>query len=103
VVDVGMHMKGWSREKAIAFSLENEAESEADITSEIERYMAIPGQALSYKTGQMKIREIRKRAENLLGDGFSISAFHDEVLRDGCLPLDVFERKMNAWMERQKM
>jgi uncharacterized protein (DUF885 family) len=101
VVDVGMHTKGWTREQAIQFSLDNEAESEADITAEIERYMAIPGQALGYKIGQMKIIEIRKRAESKLGSKFNIKYFHDEVLKDGCLPLDIFEKKMNAWIDRQ--
>jgi uncharacterized protein (DUF885 family) len=101
VVDVGMHMKGWTREEAIKFSMENEAESESDITSEIERYMAIPGQALAYKIGQLKLLEIRKKAEEKLGDKFSIQAFHDEVLKDGCLPLDVLERKMERWMQNQ--
>jgi uncharacterized protein (DUF885 family) len=102
VVDVGMHMKGWTREQAIQFSLDNEAESEADITSEIERYMAIPGQALAYKIGQMKIIELRKKAEVSLGSKFSIQKFHDEVLKDGCLPLDVFENKINIWIDGQK-
>jgi uncharacterized protein (DUF885 family) len=102
VVDVGMHVKGWTREQAIQFSLENEAESEADITSEIERYMAIPGQALAYKIGQMKIRELRKKAETQLGSKFSIQKFHDEVLKTGCLPMDVFEKEINSWIEEQK-
>ena len=87
---------------AIKFSLDNEAESEADITSEIERYMAIPGQALAYKIGQLKIIEIRKRAEETLGGKFSIKKFHDEVLISGCLPIEVFENKMNAWINSQK-
>ncbi|HEY4797553.1 MAG TPA: DUF885 domain-containing protein, partial [Bacteroidia bacterium] len=102
VVDVGMHMKGMTREEAIRFSLDNEAESEADITVEIERYMAIPGQALGYKIGQMKIIEIRKRAEQELGAKFNIANFHDEVLKDGCLPIEVFENKMNEWIKSQK-
>jgi uncharacterized protein (DUF885 family) len=102
VVDVGMHMKGWTREQAIQFSLENDAEPEADIIAEIERYMAIPGQALAYKIGQMKIREIRKRAEQTLGEKFSIQKFHDEVLISGCLPIEVFEMKMNAWIKSQQ-
>jgi uncharacterized protein (DUF885 family) len=101
VVDVGMHMKGWTREKAIEYSLARDAESEADITAEIERYMAIPGQALAYKIGQMKIIEIRKRAETTLGQKFNIQKFHDEVLKDGCLPLDVFENKMNEWIKQE--
>jgi uncharacterized protein (DUF885 family) len=101
VVDVGIHTKGWTREQAIKFSLDNEAESEADITAEIERYMAIPGQALGYKIGQMKIIEIRKRAESKLGNKFNIQNFHDEVLKDGCLPLDVFEKKMDEWIQNK--
>lgn len=102
VVDVGMHMKGWSREQAIEYSLDKDAESIGDITVEIERYMAIPGQATAYKIGQLKIVEIRHRAEKMLGEKFNIRAFHDEVLRDGCLPLDIFENKMNDWIESKK-
>lgn len=102
VVDVGIHMKGMTREEAIQYSLDNEAEGEADITAEIERYMAIPGQALAYKIGQLKILETRKRAQDSLGDKFNIAAFHDEVLKDGCLPLEVFESKMDRWITKQK-
>lgn len=98
VVDVGMHTKGWTREQAIGFSLENEAEDESDVTSEVERYMAIPGQALAYKIGQMKILELRAKAQKELGSQFDIRAFHDQVLKDGCLPLDVFEAKINRWI-----
>ncbi|MBB4080709.1 uncharacterized protein (DUF885 family) [Lewinella aquimaris] len=98
VVDTGIHSKGWSRERAIQYSLENEAESEASIISEIERYMAIPGQALSYKVGQLKIRELRARAEEQLGNDFDIKAFHDLVLEGGCLPLAVLERKVDEWI-----
>jgi uncharacterized protein (DUF885 family) len=94
VVDVGMHLKGWTREQAIQFSLDNEMESESDITAEIERYIAIPGQALAYKIGQMKIIELRKKCEAKLGDKFNIKEFHDAVLKDGCLPLDVFEKSI---------
>ena len=102
VVDVGMHTKGWPREQAINYSVDIDAESLGDITTEIERYMAIPGQALAYKIGQMKIIEIRQRAEKTLGAKFNIQHFHDEVLRDGCLPLDVFEKKMDKWITEQK-
>jgi uncharacterized protein (DUF885 family) len=101
VVDVGMHAKGWTREEAIKFSLENEAQSEADIIAEIERYMAIPAQALAYKTGQLKILELRHRAEEKLGDKFSIKAFHDEILKYGCLPLEVLERKVGEFISRE--
>jgi uncharacterized protein (DUF885 family) len=103
VVDAGMHTKGWTREQAIKFSLDNEGESEESITAEIERYMAIPGQGLSYKIGQLKIRELRKKAENELGADFDIRKFHNEMLSDGCLPLAVLETKMNAWTEKQKV
>tara|TARA_B100001146_G_C16201073_1_gene444688 strand:+ start:8250 stop:10049 length:1800 start_codon:yes stop_codon:yes gene_type:complete len=102
VVDTGMHSKGWTREEAIQYSLENEAESEAAITSEIERYMANPGQALSYKIGQLKIRELRKKAETALGDAFDIGQFHNEVLETGCIPLALLEDKINRWIETQK-
>ena len=102
VVDPGMHVMGWSREKAIQYSLDHEAESEASITSEIERYMAIPGQALSYKIGQLKIRALRATAEKTLGDKFNIAEFHNEILNGGCIPLNLLEAKINAWMESEK-
>ncbi|WP_373519275.1 DUF885 family protein, partial [Pricia sp.] len=98
VVDTGLHSKGWSREKAIHYSLENEAESEAGITSEIERYMANPGQALSYKIGQLKILELRAKAEKQLGDDFDIREFHNQVLETGCVPLALLEDKINGWI-----
>ena len=97
VVDVGMHTKNMTREDAIKYMMYNEAISEQGATAEIERYMAIPAQALSYKTGAMKIRELRAKYEKSLGAKFKISDFHDEVLKDGVMPLDVFERKMDAW------
>lgn len=98
VVDTGLHAKGWSREKAIQYSLENEAESEAGITSEIERYMANPGQALSYKIGQLKILELRAKAEEQLGDDYDIRKFHNQVLETGCVPLALLEEKINGWI-----
>ena len=97
VVDVAMHLKKMTREQAIQYMMDNEAISEQRATAEIERYIAIPGQALSYKTGALLIRELRTRYTNELGDRFHIAAFHDEVLKDGCMPLDVFERKMDVW------
>lgn len=102
VVDTGIHTKGWSREKAIQYSLDNEAESEASITAEIERYMAIPGQALSYKIGQLKILELRAKAESELGDNFDIKAFHNEILDSGSLPLALLEEKVNNWINSLK-
>lgn len=98
VVDAGMHAKGWTREQAIQYSLENEAESESSIISEIERYMALPGQALSYKIGQIKIRELRNKAAMELGDQFDIKTFHNKVLESGCLPLQILEDKINQWI-----
>jgi uncharacterized protein (DUF885 family) len=101
VVDVAMHQKKMTREEAIKYMMENEAISEAGAIAEIERYIGNPAQALSYKTGAMKIRELRDRYTDELGSRFKISAFHDEVLKDGCMPLDVFERKMDAWEKTQ--
>jgi uncharacterized protein (DUF885 family) len=102
VVDTGIHAKGWTREKAIQYSLDNEAESEDGITSEIERYMANPGQALSYKIGQLKIRELRARAKATLGDKFDIREFHHQVLETGCIPLALLENKIDKWIETIK-
>ena len=99
VVDTGIHTKGWTREQAIQFSLENEAEAEDSIIREIERYMANPGQALSYKIGQLKIRELRARATEILGDKFDIKEFHNQVLETGCIPLQLLENKIDAWIE----
>ena len=98
VVDAGMHAKGWTREQAIQYSLENEAESKESITSEIERYMALPGQALSYKVGQLKILELRKNARDKMGDKFDIKVFHNKVLESGCVPLALLEEKINRWI-----
>jgi len=102
VVDTGIHTKGWTREQAIKYSMENEAEPEASIIAEIERYMAIPGQALSYKIGQMKIRELRTKAEKELGTKFSIKEFHNQILDAGCLPMKILEDKINNWIASKK-
>lgn len=97
VVDVAIHTKNMTREEAIKYMMENEAISEQGATAEIERYMAIPGQALSYKIGALKIRELRTKYEKQLGEKFSLSAFHEQVLKDGALPLDVLESKLDRW------
>ncbi|KQB99360.1 DUF885 family protein [Pedobacter sp. Hv1] len=102
VVDVAIHTKNMSREEAIKYMMDNEAISEEGATAEIERYMGIPAQALGYKTGAMKIRELRAKYEKELGAKFKLSAFHTEVLKDGSLPLSVFEAKMDAWAATQK-
>jgi len=101
VVDTGLHSKGWTREQAIQYSLDNEAESEASVIAEIERYMATPGQALSYKIGQLKIRELRTKAETKLGDKFSVREFHNQVLNSGSLPLVLLESKIDNWINSQ--
>lgn len=101
VVDTGIHSKGWTREQAIQYSLDHEAESEDAIIAEIERYMATPGQAVSYKIGQLKIRELRTRAETKLGDKFSIKEFHNQVLNSGSLPLVLLEEKIDKWIDSQ--
>ena len=86
----------------IKYMLENSAVSETDAVSEAERYMAIPGQALAYKIGQLKITELRARAEKALGPKFDIKGFHDEVLKDGSVPLDVLEMKIDRWIAARK-
>ena len=97
VVDAGMHSKNMTREEAIKFMMDNEPLSEEGTIAEIERYMAIPAQALSYKIGALKIREIRERLNKQLGDKFKLSDFHDELLKDGNMPLEVLEKKMDQW------
>lgn len=102
VVDAGLHAKGWTREQAIQYSLENEARSESSIIAEIERYMSFPGQALSYKVGQLKIMELRAKAEKDLGDNFDIRIFHNKVLESGSVPLAILEDKINKWIAQEK-
>lgn len=97
VVDAGLHSKNMTREQAIAYMMSNEPISEEGAVAEIERYMAIPAQALSYKIGALKIREIRERLSKEVGTKFKLSDFHDEILKDGNMPLDVMENKMNNW------
>jgi len=101
VVDVAIHTKGMTREQAIKYMMDNEAISEQGATAEIERYMAIPGQALGYKMGALKIRELRTKYEKQLGSKFNLAEFHNQVLKDGAMPLAVFEGKMDAWAARQ--
>ncbi len=99
VVDAGIHAKGWTREEAIQYCLENEALPKSKVISEVERYMAMPGQALSYKIGQLKIMEWRQKAEKELGDRFDIKEFHNKLLESGCVPLQLLENKINRWIE----
>jgi prolyl oligopeptidase len=102
VVDTGIHYKGWTREQAIDFFKDNAAKTELDIVNEIDRYIGMPGQALAYKIGQLKMQAIRKRAEIALGDKFDVRAFHDELLGAGALPLDLLEQRMDAWIATQR-
>jgi prolyl oligopeptidase len=101
VVDTGMHYKGWTRQQAIDFFKDNAAKTEHDIVNEIDRYILWPGQALAYKIGQLKILQLRSRAEVELGDRFDIRAFHDELLGAGAVPLDLLEQRMDRWMTSQ--
>ena len=99
VVDTGMHYKDWSRQDAIDLFIENTAKSRLDIENEVDRYIAWPGQALAYKIGQLKILELRNKAELELGDKYDIKDFHHEVLKRGSLPLDILEEYINEWIK----
>jgi uncharacterized protein (DUF885 family) len=102
VVDAGLHAKGWTREQGIKFMLENNAVHEDEVTKEVERFMAMPGQALSYKMGELKLLELRKRATEKLGDRFDIRAFHGAVLKNGAMPLSILEQQIDTWIEKQR-
>ena len=101
VVDTGMHYKGWTRQQAIDFFMDNAAKTETDIVNEIDRYISWPGQALAYKIGQLKMLELRRKCEGALGDDFDIKAFHDEMLGAGALPMEILETRMNRWLAEQ--
>jgi uncharacterized protein (DUF885 family) len=100
VIDTGLHAMGWSRDQAIAYFRANAAKTEQDIIVEIDRYIVWPGQALGYKIGQLRIQELRAKAEQSLGSRFDIRRFHDVLLREGAVPLDVLEREVDAWIDR---
>jgi uncharacterized protein (DUF885 family) len=100
VVDTGIHYLGWTREQAIEYMRANSAMSLHDIRSEVDRYIGWPGQALAYKTGQMKISELRAEAEKQLGERFDVRAFHDVVLGSGAIPLDLLDRNVRAWIKQ---
>jgi uncharacterized protein (DUF885 family) len=102
VIDTGLHHKGWTRDQAIAYLADNTALGQKNVVVEVDRYIGWPGQALGYKIGELKIRELRKRAEDALGERFDIRQFHDLVLGQGPLPLDLLEKQVDAWITSQK-
>lgn len=102
VVDTGLHTRGWTRERAIQYMLDNSSMAPSDVEAEVERYIATPGQALGYKIGQIKIRELRNKAEAALGGRFDIKEFHSQILRDGALPMDVLEAKIDRWLASKR-
>jgi uncharacterized protein (DUF885 family) len=102
VVDTGIHYFDWSRQRAIQFMADNSAESQHNIEAEIDRYIGWPGQALAYKTGELKIRELRALAEKELGERFDVRAFHDAVLGQGGVTLPVLGRQVDAYIARAR-
>jgi uncharacterized protein (DUF885 family) len=102
VVDTGLHSKKWTRQQVVDFFHDHSAQDEVEVQNETDRYIVWPGQALGYKIGQLKITELRERARKDLGDRFDIREFHDEVLGAGALPLDVLERRIDAWIAAKK-
>jgi uncharacterized protein (DUF885 family) len=103
VVDTGLHTRGWTREKAIQYMLDNSSMARSDVEAEVERYIANPAQALGYKIGQIRIREMRTKAEKALGSRFDLKEFHSQVLRDGALPMDILEEKIERWTSKKKV
>jgi uncharacterized protein (DUF885 family) len=101
VVDTGIHSMGWTRDQAIQFFKDNTGKTDQDITVEVDRYIVWPGQALAYKLGQLKVRELRTEAEQRLGAKFDVRRFHDVVLENGAVPLNVLEAHTKQWIEQQ--
>jgi uncharacterized protein (DUF885 family) len=102
VVDTGVHSMHWSRQQMVDYFHDHSAVPETDVQSEVDRYIAMPAQALGYKIGQAKLLELKAKAQQQLGDGFDIRAFHDQVLDSGALPLDLLEERITTWIAQQK-
>jgi uncharacterized protein (DUF885 family) len=102
VTDTGLHAKGWTRERTMAYMMETEGITPAQAKQATERYMATPGQALAYKIGALKIQQLRQRAQQQLGDRYKLADFHDRVLAQGTLPLQVLERQIDGWIAAQR-
>jgi uncharacterized protein (DUF885 family) len=102
VVDTGVHSKHWTRQQMVDYFHDHSAVGETDVQAEVDRYIAYPSQALGYKVGQLKLLELRTKAQQALGDRFDLRAFHDQVLDSGALPLDYLEQRIDGWIAQQK-
>ena len=102
MVDTGLHYKGWSRQKAIDYFVDNAPRKKLDIVNEVDRYISWPGQALAYKLGQLKMLELRDKASKTLGDDFDLRRFHDRMLENGAIPLSILETTMNNWIASEQ-
>jgi uncharacterized protein (DUF885 family) len=102
VLDTGIHEMGWNRQQAIDYFLANSSKTQHDITVEVDRYIVLPGQALAYKIGELKFKQLRAFSNGELGEKFDIRSFHDEVLDSGALPLDVLEQRVKEWVRRSR-